>query len=136
MAHALQTDLLLQSVGRSVKNHKGERIGRIVEVTRNKDTHNIEYVILQSSSFFGEGNRFFAIPASTALVKITSGGKIVLKADKKELQEARGITFDQCPKPTFRFEPSIYELYEYRTPAMRPDPSPVYPQPKNRDSNR
>lgn len=119
MAQALQTNLLSLSVGISVKNHRGKPIGKIVEVVCGRDDDNIEYVILQSKNLYGEGGRFFAVPASTALIKITTGGKIVLQADKDELQHARSITFDKCPKPTFHFEPSIFELYHYNQPENR-----------------
>lgn len=119
MVQALQTDLLSRSIGISIKNHNGEPIGKIVEVVSGRDRDTIEYVILQSKNLYGSGDRFFAVPASTDLIKITTGGKIVLHADKDELQRAKGTTFDRCPKPTLHFEPSIFELYNYKESESR-----------------
>lgn len=119
MGQALRTDLLLQSVGISVENQKGEPMGKIVEAIRSRDEKNIEYVILESDIFFGEKDRFFAVPASTALIKITRGGKLILQASKNDLQQAKGITLEQCPRPNFKFEPTIFELFQYQAPVIR-----------------
>lgn len=117
MSQALSTDLLLQSVGISVQNHKGESMGMIVEVKRNQDRNFIEYLILQCDSLYGE-ERFFAIPASTAIIKITEGGEIVLKADKKDLEKSNRIPVEKCPRPNFQLKPSIFELHDYQAPAL------------------
>lgn len=117
MAQALKTDLLLQCVGISVKNHKGEPMGKIVEVKRSGKRQFVEYLILQCDTLYGR-ERFFAIPASTILIKITESGEIILKADKKDLTEANRIPYDQCPKPNFQVYPSIFELYEYQPPTL------------------
>lgn len=117
MSQALNTDLLLRSVGISVKNYKGEPMGRVAEVKRSPERNDIEYLILQCDTLYGE-ERFFAIPASTALVKITEGGEIVLKADKKELQQAKKIPVGNCPKPNFQVEPLIFELHKYQAPVL------------------
>jgi hypothetical protein len=130
MVQTLQTNLLSQSVGYSVKNHKGEPLGEIAEVIHYNNKH-IEYLILRSSILFGKKDRFFAIPASTTLIKITRGGEIILQTEKNELQQAKGINFDQCPRPNFQFEPSIFEIYQYQKPAVRTD-SITSPAPKKR----
>lgn len=117
MSQSLKTDLLLQSVGISVKNYKGEPMGRIAEVKRNRNRNDVEYLILQCDTMYGE-ERFFAIPASTRFVKITEGGEIVLKADKKDLQQAKKIHVDKCPKPNFQVDPLIFELHKYQAPVL------------------
>lgn len=122
MSQPLRTDLLLQTVGVSVRNHKGESMGKIVEVIRDKVQKNIQYVVLQCDTMPDMKNRFFAIPASTTLIKITTGGQIVLKVDKEEVQQANSIPFDQCPKPNFQFKPSIFEIHQYEVPAAFSEP--------------
>lgn len=117
MAQALKTDFLLQSVGTSVRNTNGEYLGKVMEVTRNTDGKHIEYLILKSDHFFGQGNRFFAIAASSLLINITNAGNVILQLDEDELQFAKGIAADKCPKPDFKFKKSIYELYKYREPT-------------------
>lgn len=110
----LETDQLLNSVGRSVSNSDGDYVGEIVEITRDKNNKYIEYLILKSDEFFGRGSRFFAIPASSSLVNIQDSGNIILQANKDDLQFAKGVAVDKCPKPDFRIGQNIYELYKYK----------------------
>jgi hypothetical protein len=116
MAKVLVNDTLIQSVGAFVKNSQGEPIGKIKEIIRGIDGGSIEYLILKSDAFFGRGYRFFAIPASSKLLKITDGGGIKFQAHTDNLQFARGVEADKCPKPNFQSVPSIFELYLYREP--------------------
>lgn len=119
MAQALLTNLLSQSVGFPVKSHKGEPMGRIVDVTSGRDQEPLEYVILRTKNGHVNEDRIFAVPASTALFKITAGGRIVLRINKDELQHANKIIFDQRPRPTFHFEPIIFELCHYNQTESR-----------------
>lgn len=95
-----------------IKNHKDELLGAIKKITYNEE-ENIQYIILNCSDFFGKKNRYFAIPASSALLKLTEKGEIVVKLDKNDLKLARGISANRCPEPSLKFEPSVYELYNY-----------------------
>lgn len=116
MSLSLTTDIILKSVGKRVKNSKDEILGEIIEVTRNATGSRIEYAILKSDELFEQRDRFFAIPVSSTLMKITETGEIILSTNKEELQEANGITRDQCPSPDFHVKPPIFELFEYQRP--------------------
>jgi len=116
MVKALINDVLTQSVGAFVKNNQGEDIRQIKEITTGTDGGSIEYVILKSDAFFGRGYRFFAIPASSKLLKITDAGGIKFQAHTDNLQFAKGVEADKCLKPNFQSVQSIFELYLYREP--------------------
>lgn len=116
MSLSLTTDIILKSVGKRVKNSKDVILGEIIEVTRNASGSRIEYAILKSDELFEKSDRFFAIPVSSTLMKITETGEIILSANKEELQEANGISIDQCPSPDFHIKPAIFELFEYQGP--------------------
>lgn len=118
MALSLTTDIILQSVGRKVKNTRGNYLGEIIEVTRNADDR-IEYAILKSNQLFDQEDRYFAIPVSSSLVKISEAGEIILFTSKDELHHANAITPDQCPSPNFHVKPTIFELFEYEGPVNR-----------------
>lgn len=114
MTNPLQPDLLLQCVGSHLKNRKGEIIGEIIEVTRDNKNGALEYIIIKSDVFFGRGERIFAVPASPDFINVANAGNIVLKLHKDDLQFAKGIAADKCPKPNLEFGKSVYELYRYQ----------------------
>lgn len=118
MSIALTTDILLKSVGKRVKNDQDELLGEIVEITRNPKVNHIEYAILKCGKPLEASNRYFAIPVSSALVKITEGGKIIILSSKDELQQSNRITRGQCPSPDFNSRPSIFELFDYEGPEL------------------
>lgn len=118
MSLSLTTDIILQSVGKKVKNARGNYLGEIIEITRNTDDK-IEYAILKSNQLFDQEDRFFAIPISSALIKITEAGEIILFTNKDELHHANAITPDQCPRPNYHVKPTIFELFEYEDPVNR-----------------
>lgn len=121
----LQVDQLLTSVGSPVYSKEVNFIGEIVEITRNKNNKYIEYLILKSEEFFGRGSRFFAIPASSSLITIQNNGKIILQAHKDDLQFAKGVAVDKCPKPDFKNRQNIYEIYKYKTDKEASNPNNV-----------
>lgn len=116
MALALTTDILLRSVGKPVKNIQDKHIGYIVEVTRDRAGNKIEYAILKSDQLLDNEERFFAIPASSLLMKITESGEIILMTTLRELHLANALIPEQCPNPDFRGKPPIFELFEYEAP--------------------
>jgi hypothetical protein len=113
----LKTTILNQSVGARVKNPSGEILGEITEMMKTDEKEESGYIILKSSVLFGRGERFFAIPAAASLINITNRGKIVLKLEKDDLQFAPGIAVEKCPQPPPLLNPSVFELYEYKTDA-------------------
>lgn len=116
MAVALTTDILLTSVGKRVKNDRDNTLGEIIEIIRSPSGDQIEYAILKSSERFDNGTRFFAIPVTSTLIKISEAGEIIIFASKDELQQANGLTPDQCPSPNFHVKPTIFELFDYNGP--------------------
>ncbi len=100
------------TLGAKIRNHKGEFLGRIKELTYD-DNNQIQYMILHCRNFFGGGNRYFALPVSSDLLGLTEEGKVILKVDKNDLKLAKGVSADKCPPPSVSFGSSIYELYNY-----------------------
>lgn len=121
MDTAINADQLLQSVGSPVHSMTGEYIGDILEVTRDKDGNNIEYLVLCGNTLPGSGTRYFAIPASSSWIDTSPEGAITLKTTKDDLSLAKGVRADKCPKPTFEFGASIYELYQYEKKRKVPN---------------
>lgn len=114
MTFALTTDLLLKSVGKQVKSFEDHHLGEIIEIIRNETDATIEYAILKSD----QGDQFYAIPASSRLIKITESGDIILQASRENLQLSNGLALEQCPSPNFRTDPCIFELVEYDAPDV------------------
>lgn len=108
----LRNSLTSHAMSAEIRNHKGEFLGRIKGI-RYDDKNNLQYIILHCTNFFGGGNRYFAVPASSDLMELSEEGKVVLKVDKNDLKLAKGVSADKCPPPSFPFGPSIYELYNY-----------------------
>lgn len=119
MKDVLNSKALLHSVGSTLITKNGDKIGKIIEITRDKKNGTLEYVILKSEVFFGRGERVFAIPASPDFIDFANAGDIVLKLPKDELQFAKGVSADKCPKPNLKFGKSIYELYQYQAPMAK-----------------
>lgn len=119
MSLSLTTDIILKSVGKWVKNAEDKMLGQIIEITRNSSDNMIEYIIMKSNQLFDQEERFFAIPISSSILKITEAGEIILLTSKEELHFANGVTPDMCPKPNFQINPLIFELFEYNGPGLR-----------------
>lgn len=116
MSIALTTDILLKSVGRHVRNAQGELLGRVVEISRSPDGDRIEYIILNSGDLFANSDRYFAIPVSSTLVQISTGGEIIIHISKSQLQKTNQINRSQCPRPDFSNNPPVFELFDYESP--------------------
>lgn len=114
MSLALTTDILLQAVGKRVKNNQGIHLGEIIEITRNTSDTTIEYAILKSD----ENKRHFAIPVSSRLMNITETGEMIIHLDKRELELSTSIQYAKCPSPNFQAKPSVFELIEYNEPQI------------------
>ncbi|HLR76489.1 MAG TPA: PRC-barrel domain-containing protein [Balneolaceae bacterium] len=109
MSYSLQTDLR-HPVGSSVNSSNGKYLGKIAGITRDEAGKYIEYLILESDGFLDNKERFFAIPASTAFIKLTESKNIILNLSKEALHFAKRIVADKCPKPDFKNGASLYEL--------------------------
>jgi hypothetical protein len=111
------SQILTESIGATVSGRNGEVYGSIAGTMRDSAGETIEYAVLKSDEFFGRGARFFAVPALAAYIKITGDGDIILKLQKDDLQFARGVSANQCPKPNLKYGQSIFELYGYEEPS-------------------
>lgn len=108
----LRDSIRTRSVGKVLKNHKGDFLGTIKEITYD-DEGRVQYVILNCTTLFGKKNRYFAIPAFSNLIKLDGEGQIVIHVDKNELKLAKGVSADRCPRLSMKFGQSVYELYNY-----------------------
>lgn len=116
MSLALTTDIVLQSIGKRVNDFRCKYLGEVVEIIRNPINHAIEYIVLKSNRLLDQEDRFFAIPVSSSIIKITETGDITLLANKEDLHLACGTTPDTCPRPNPYLNPLIFELFEYNIP--------------------
>lgn len=108
---------VINVVGMEVKNHRGEFLGRIVDVLIDEARNIPEYLILSCHDLFGNSRRYFAIPAQPLLIEI---GKdtVTVPVEKDVLKVAPGIHVDDCPKFDPEISDSIFELLRY--PASSP----------------
>lgn len=111
----LPTKIFSQSLGAEVTNHKGERIGKVTEVKKDSSGKKIEYIVVCSNELFGDGNRYFAVPACSSLIEMTRDGRVMLYVDKESLQMSIGVHANDCPKINPEFSDSILELYRYES---------------------
>ncbi len=111
----LPTKIFSRAAGAKVTNHKGERIGKVTEVKKDSTGKKIEYVVVCSNKLFGEGNRYFAVPACSSLIEMTKDGQVILYVDKESLQVSIGVHARDCPKINPEFSDSILELYRYES---------------------
>lgn len=117
----LPTKMFSKAEGAEVTNHKGERIGTVSEVKKDSTGKKIDYIIVCSNELFGDGNRYFAVPACSSLIEMTREGHVLLYVDKDSLQVSIGVHARDCPKINPEFSDSILELYRYessKTPAL------------------
>lgn len=118
MTLALTTDTVFLSIGKQVNDMGSKYLGDVVEIIRNPINDAIDYIVLKSNKLLDQEDRFFAIPVSLSVIKITETGIITLLANKEDLHLACGTTPDNCPPPNHHLNPLIYELYEYRVPEI------------------
>lgn len=107
---------MLLSIGKRVNDIGSKYLGDVVEIIRNPINDAIDYIVLKSNKLLDQEDRFFAIPVSSSIIKITENGGITVLADKEDLHLACGTTPEKCPQPNHHLNPLIYELYEYSEP--------------------
>lgn len=110
---SLHIDDLIELVGTEVENHKGEILGTIDDIRVDEQRNIPEYLILCCHDLFGEGNRYFAIPAHPLLINFDQYDKITIPVEKEDLKVATGVHADECPKFDPQFSESIFELLHY-----------------------
>lgn len=108
-----RTKNLNQSIGAKANNNNGKFLGNVAGMIQNTTGEVLEYIVLKSNIFFGRGDRFFAIPAQSSLIRVTKQGKVIIYLKEDDLQFARGISADSCPEPSLINGFSVFELYNY-----------------------
>ncbi len=115
-----EIEVVKDSVGAPVSNHKGEIMGFMAGLVKSNDGENVEFVILGSDHLFGWSTRYFAIPVSVDLIRVVNNIVSVV-VDIEDLNEAKRISVNKCPRPLFELEPLIYELTDF--PKKEKSPS-------------
>jgi sporulation protein YlmC with PRC-barrel domain len=82
--------------GDTVRNMKGEDLGKIEEVMIDLDSGRIAYAVLSSGGFFGMGDRFYAIPWNALTVDMEQR-EFILDMEKERLERAPGFDEDSWP---------------------------------------
>jgi sporulation protein YlmC with PRC-barrel domain len=114
---SLEIKDLIDLAGIEVKNHNGEILGKIDDIRIDEERKIPEYLILACHDLFGDGNRYFAIPAQPFLINIGNNAKVTIPVEKEVLKIATGIPVDKWPKFDPEFTNSIFELLYYDTSA-------------------
>ena len=110
----LQKEIISKSTGVDVQDANRQPLGKVVEVTFDDSSDQLQYLILETDLLFGRGNRYFALPVCPELIDVTEQNEIQANVNEDDLQFAKGITFEDCPKPLVEFAITIYELFNYK----------------------
>ena len=82
--------------GDSVRNDKGEDLGKIEELMIDLNSGKIAYAVLSFGGFLKMGNKLFAVPWQ-ALAVDTANHQVVLNVEKNVLETAPGFDKDNWP---------------------------------------
>ncbi|WP_147303598.1 hypothetical protein [Rhodohalobacter sp. SW132] len=93
-------------------------MGEVVEIIRNPEHDAIEYIVLKINDLLGQEVRFFAIPVSLSIIKISKRGEITLLANKEDLHLACATTPGRGQQPNHHLNPLIFELINYSKPEQ------------------
>lgn len=110
----INKDRLRDLEGALMKSSSGETIGIIIQIPQLQMSNEPGYIILKSDSFMGEGDRFFAIPATSQFVEPNTKGELRLMITKDELSCAKAVQAAKQPHTNIAFDNSIYELLNYQ----------------------
>lgn len=113
-----EIDVIKKNIGSSVKNQGGEMMGYIAGVFSSSNKNKEEYVILGSDLLFGDATRYFAVPISYEMIRITEDF-VILRIDREDLLQTKRISLEKCPKPLFDLEPLIYEITDFDNSKMQ-----------------
>lgn len=115
---AHEIDVIKKNIGSSVKNQGGEMMGYIAGIFTTSKKQKEEYVILGSDLLFGNATRYFAIPISYEMMRITEDS-LIMRIGRGDLLQTKRISIDKCPKPLFDLEPLIYEITDFDNSKMQ-----------------
>jgi sporulation protein YlmC with PRC-barrel domain len=83
-------------IGREVKNHADEHLGKVKEIVLDKLSGQVAYVVLDSGSFLGLGGKYFALPWN-AIHFDNVDSCFRVNIDKERLKNAPGFDKDNWP---------------------------------------
>lgn len=84
--------------GMAVKNMKDEKMGSIADLVIDAPSGRIRYAALSVGGFLGIGDKLFAVPWKSMVLKHeASGAYFVLDVSKERLQKAPGFSKDHWP---------------------------------------
>jgi len=97
--------------GDSVKNPKGDDLGKIEDFMLDLETGRVRYAVLSFGGIMGIGDKLFAVPPE-ALAIDHDKKCLVLDVDKERLKNAPGFAKDQWPDfADGAFGKKVYQYY-------------------------
>lgn len=102
-------EVIIDSVGAPISNHKGQVMGFIAGLVNNDNNGNVEFIILGSEHLFGWSTRYFAIPVSAERVRVVND-RVSVIANIEDLKEAKLLSVKNYPGPLYELAPLVYEL--------------------------
>lgn len=102
--------------GTEVRNPKGERLGKVEDVTIDTTTGRVAYVVLSAGGFLGLGDRFFAIPWQIFQLD-AARDRFILDVSKETLRNAPGFDKDDWPDLSLdEYGVEVHSYYECSWP--------------------
>lgn len=114
--HQTSNEVLSASTltGDTVRNSKGEDLGKIEELMIDVDRGRIAYAVLSFGGFLGMGDKLFAIPWEALTIDFAEH-EFVLDVDKDVLKNAPGFDKNNWPRMADRrWAQDIYDYYGHR----------------------
>ena len=114
--HQTSNEVLSASTlaGDTVRNTKGEDLGKIEELMIDVDRGRIAYAVLSFGGFLGMGDKLFAIPWEALTIDFDEH-EFVLDVDKDLLKNAPGFDKNHWPRMADRqWAQGIYDYYGHR----------------------
>lgn len=83
-------------IGDSVKNTKGEDLGKIEELMIDTTDGEVNYAVISFGGFLGMGDKLFAVPLEQMSLN-TEKKCLILDVPKEKLEKAPGFDKDNWP---------------------------------------
>jgi sporulation protein YlmC with PRC-barrel domain len=86
-------------VGTIVENPQGEKLGKIEDIVVNLNTGRVSYCVLEPEHKVFSNAKYLAVPLA-AFEASADGDRLILRADKDKLAQAKGFDRDNWPAIT------------------------------------
>lgn len=83
-------------IGVAVENPEGENLGKIEELLINKESGQVEWIVLSFGGFLGMGDKWFPMPWRMFSYN-TNREKFVINVDKEKLKNSPGFDKNNWP---------------------------------------